>query len=233
LDKYQLFAVIAIFIVLLLIIVLSSRSRIIRTYNKYMRLDNFSNITGKELAFFAKQDLELKDMKFALTKHKLGDAYNYKHDVLILSEDVCNTASLASLTIVAHELGHAMQRKENNSLFMTSIFLNKITKFTNSLILPLLVIGLFFYIFQYPNFDTAYTLLIASGALFCLQILNKILNIPLEYNASNRALKYLKKNGFLSEQEVKKAHKLLNIAAQTYIAGLLDGIILIKRKRKK
>ena len=79
-----------------------------------MKVDNKHNITGKQLAFFLKDKLELHRLKFALTQRKLGDAYNYKYRTLIMSEAVCNTASLASLTIVAHELGHAMHTYYSN-----------------------------------------------------------------------------------------------------------------------
>lgn len=232
-DIYQIIAIILIIFVILLCIVLSSRTRIVRTYRKYMRLDNQANITGKQLAFFARKQLELTDLEFALTKEELGDAYNYKYKTLILSEQVCQTASLASLTIVAHELGHALQHKENSVLFMTSVFTNKIARLTNIFILPLLILGVFAKMFSYPTPTAGDMLILAALVLFGLQILNKILDIPLEYNASNRGLKLLKEYQCLSPNEHHKAKKLLKIAAQTYIASLLDNIIIIKRRKRK
>ena len=232
-DKYQILAIAGIVLVFLLILVLSSRSRIVRTYNKYLRIDNKLNITGKQLAFIAKEQLQLDNLKFALTKHRLGDAYNYKHKTLILSEEVCNTASLASLTIVAHELGHAMQHKDNSPLFTITVLTNKLTRLTSGFIFPLLVFGLFFFVFKYPTDDFGYILMVISGCLFILQILNKLLNIPLEYNASRRALKFLKEYNYLTTGEHIRAKRLLGIAAQTYIASLFDELIPIKRKRKK
>lgn len=212
---------------------MSSRTRIVRTYKKYMRVDNQSNITGEQLAVFAKNDLGLDDLQFALTKQRLGDAYSSKYRTLIISEEVCYTASLASLTIVAHELGHAQQDKENNGLFVLTRILGLITRFTNAFIVPLLIIGLFFHIFQYPAPNTGYALLITAGCLFVLHALNKVLTIPLEYNASKRALKYLKSRKIISDNEQRKAKKLLSIAAQTYIASLLDGILILKPKTKR
>lgn len=197
-----------------------------------MKIDNHFNITGEQLALFSKEYLKLKDLKFALTKRKLGDAYVPKENTLILSEEVCKTASLASLTIVAHELGHAQQHEENNPLFLAVRLLGLITRLTNALIMPLLIIGLFLYVFKYPNEDIGYILMLISGCLFCLHILRNLLNIPLEYNASSRGLKYLKANKFVSDNELKKAKHLLNVAAQTYIAGFLDGILVINRRRK-
>lgn len=232
-DKYKIIAIISIILLLLLISVLTSRKRIVKTYKKYMRLDNKLNITGKQLALYAKDHLGLTDLGFALTPKKLGDAYNYKHKVLILSEEVCNTASLASLTIVAHELGHAMQHQENSSLFNISIFTNAITRLTSKFIIPLFTVGLFFHVFEYPSPNVGYIMMIISGCLLLLQFLNKLLNIPLEYNASRRALKYLKENEFLTTGEHHRAKKLLGIAAQTYIAGLFDELIPSKKKTKR
>ena len=197
-----------------------------------MKLDNKANLTGEQLAIISKELLDL-DLRFALTRQKLGDAYSPKHRTLIISEEVCKTASLASLTIVAHELGHALQDKHNNYLFILTRILSKITSITNKLIVPAFVIGLFLFVFQYPNLESGYILLLISGCLFALQVLNQILTIPLEYNASSRALKYLKANNFVTQGELRKAKKLLNIAAQTYIASLFDGIFIFNLKRKK
>lgn len=234
-DEYKLIAIVACIILVLIIIVLSSRSRIVRTYKRYMRVDNQANLTGEQFAVIAKEHLDLKGLKFALTKQKLGDAYSSKYKTLIISEEVCKTASLASLTIVAHELGHAQQHQGNNILFVLTRFLRFITNFTNILIVPLLVLGMCSKIFSYPNADIGYILILTSIILFAIHVLNQILTVPLEYDASRRALKYLKENKFLSSNEHKKAKKLLSIAAQTYIANLLDGILIlnIKKKRKR
>lgn len=232
-DIYQILAIIACILLLLIIIVLSSKSRIYKTYQKYMKVGNKANLTGKELAFLSKQKLELKDLEFALTDNKLGDAYSPKYKTLILSEEVCNTASLASLTIVAHELGHAVQDKHKTGLFFISKLFSKITKFTNNFIMPLLIVGLFLFIIKYPTPDLGANLMITSGVLFGLHLINQIVTIPLEYDASKKALKYLKDNNFVSSGEYRKAKKLLGIAAQTYIAGLFDNIFIFTKKKNK
>jgi Zn-dependent membrane protease YugP len=233
-ETYKLWLIALSILLLLLIIVLNSRTRIVRTYNRYIRVDNKHNITGKQLAFFLKDRLQLNDLKFALTKHKLGDAYNYKYSTLIMSEQVCNTASLASLTIVAHELGHACQHKENSTLFGTTIFLTKLTRLTSVFILPLLITGLIFTYMKYPNEHLGYILIVISICLFVIHFLSKLLNIPLEYNASRRGLKFLKEYDVLSTSEYIRAKRLLSIAAQTYIASFFDEMFsFIKFKRKK
>ena len=148
-DIYQIIAIIACILIVLVLIVLSSKTRIYKTYQKYMKVSNKANLTGKDLAFISKEKLELKDLEFALTDIKLGDAYSPKYKTLIMSEEVCQTASLASLTIVAHELGHAVQDKNSTGLFFISQLLGKITKFTNKFVMPLLIVGLFLFILKY------------------------------------------------------------------------------------
>ncbi len=232
LDEYKVIAIIAAIVLILLITVLTSRTRIVRTYDKYMHVNNQANLTGEQLAVLAKDVLGLKDLKFALTKNKLGDAYSPKYKTLIISEEVCNTASLSSMAIVSHELGHATQDKESTVLFCSSRLFTMITRLTNKFIIPLLIVGLFLYLFKYPNESLGAYLMITSGILFAIHVLNQILNIPLEYNASSRALKFLKKYQLLSPSEYRKAKHLLNIAAQTYIAGLLDGLFIFNKKKK-
>ena len=199
-----------------------------------MKVDNKHNITGKQLAFFLKEKLNLPKLKFALTQRKLGDAYNYKYGTLIMSEAVCNTASLASLTIVAHEMGHACQHKQKSALFDITILLTRLTRLTSVFIIPLLITGFIFHFLEYPNPNTGTILIIISICLFIIQFLSKLLNIPLEYNASRRGLKFLKEYDVLSPTEYIRAKKLLSIAAQTYIASFFDEMFsFLKTKRKK
>lgn len=233
-ETYQLWLIALSILIFLLLMVFTSRTRIVRTYNKYMKVDNKHNITGKQLAFFLKDNLNLPQLKFSLTQRKLGDAYNYKYRTLIMSEAVCNTASLASLTIVAHEMGHACQHRDNSALFDITIFLTRLTRLTSVFIIPLLVTGLIFQLLQYPDPNTGYILIIISACLFVIQFLSKLLNIPLEYNASRRGLKFLKEYDVLSPTEYMRAKKLLSIAAQTYIASFFDEMFsFAKIKRKK
>lgn len=233
-ETYQLWLIALSILIFLLLMVFTSRTRIVRTYNKYMKVDNKHNITGKQLAFFLKDNLNLPQLKFSLTQRKLGDAYNYKYRTLIMSEAVCNTASLASLTIVAHEMGHACQHRDNSALFDITIFLTRLTRLTSVFIIPLLVTGLIFQLLQYPDPNTGYILIIISACLFVIQFLSKLLNIPLEYNASRRGLKFLKEYDVLSPTEYMRAKKLLSIAAQTYIASFFDEMFsFVKIKRKK
>ncbi len=232
LDEYKAIAIIAAIIVILLIMVFTSKTRIIKTYEKYLNVNNKAGLTGKQFAVISKQKLNLDQLNFAITRDKLGDAYNPKYRTLIISEDVGDRASLSSLTIVAHELGHALQHKQRNFIFMLSQGIAKLMRLTNRLIVPLLIFGLIAFVSKWPNDYAGTICLIAAGVLFAMQALHKFLNVPIEYGASRIALRYLRENNFITAGEMRKAKKLLNTAALTYIASLFDDLFVFgKRKR--
>ena len=212
--------------VFLLGVVLSSRDRIKKVYRKYLNVGNQSNLTGGQFAQIATEQLGL-NIQLGVADGELIDAYAYNKRMLIMSREVCNSASLASLTIVAHELGHALQHDKNDPMFGLSNIWSKINRFTKKLFIPALIAGLVLLFFN-PSLAT--TLLWTSLGIFAFNIADKIITIPVEYDASKRALWYLKEYHYLSPSEVRNAKKLLNIAAQTYIASLFDGIIIFGNK---
>lgn len=223
-SMYIIIAFIVIFVIVLLF-TLTARNRMIKTYQKYIRIPNTKGIDGKTLAFYLRHELGLEDLQFARTDHKLADAYYIKQKVLVLSNAVADEKSLASLTIVAHEFGHALQHKTNQTKFNCNYILLKITRFTNCFILPLFFLGLLLYATNWHTLGGLICLYIAL-ALFLCNITLKISNIPVEYDASKRGLALLTEYQILSPKEYKNAKKLLNTAAQTYIAGLFDGIFI-------
>ena len=229
-TNVKIIIIVAAVFVLLLAIVLSSRSRIKRVYKKYLTVGNKHDLTGSQFASVAIRSLKLDEVKLGVTDGELVDAYSPKSKMLIMSRAVCNTASLASITIVAHELGHACQHKNNSPLFFTCILFGKLSRFLNHFVLPLILAGIVLLIVQAPVLTTGLIVLYVALGIFLFNLLTKILNIPLEYNASHRALKFLKENDFVTSSDYGKAKKLLRIAAQTYIASLFDGIIIFGNK---
>ena len=112
-------------------------------------------------------------------------------------------------------------------MFGLSQIWSRINRFTSKLFVPLLVAGIVVLFF---NMSTALTLLWSALGVFIFNFLDKIITIPVEYNASKRALWFLKEYHYVSTSELHKAKKLLGIAAQTYIASLFDGIIIFGNK---
>ena len=231
----NLLLILAIIVALILIIVLFSRSRIYSIYKRYLKIPVSCGLTGKEIAFLSKDKLELSFLQFGLIDGVLTDGYNTKTKMLLMSEQVMNTCSISSAAIIGHEIGHVLQHKENNGNLALNRFLTKTTNFTNKFILPLVIIGLFLY-FTKINVNIGTTLTYISFVLFFLNFLCKLLLIPLEFNASKKAVIYLKEYGIINNNEYRKVKKVLRAAGQTYITSFFDGFIIfnfLKKKSKK
>lgn len=223
------YLIVAGIILIFLIWLFTARRRIVRVYKKYMKVPNDRGLNGENVAAFAVQHLQL-NIRFSLIKGELTDAYSQKTKTLYMSEAVRETNSLASVAIVSHELGHAMQDKEHNFFLKLNYALNRITHFTNRFILPLLLFGLLFKILHWPTDLLGDRLIVASIVLFGMHALFKLLTIPVEYGASKRALKFLTSTKLITRREASKVKHLLNVAAQTYIVGLFDDFIITARK---
>ena len=220
----QIIFYIACIVVVLLILLFTSRTRIRQKYNKYIRIRNEKNINGAQVAqhIIAHEKL---DVSLAQNEQDLCDAYYPKKRMLLMSSKVCDNESIASVAIVCHELGHATQHRDKTFLWNINQFLSKLTRFTNKLILPLLVFGLVCYAVRWPNEVAGYYMCLTSAVLFVAHALVKLLLIPLEFNASKRAVKLIEKYGLLSKKEIKKSKSILNTAGQTYIVALFDGVV--------
>ena len=226
----EVYIILGIIIFLLLVSLFTSRTRVVKLYNKYSKVYNSKNITGEQFAFFARQKLGYDKLNFSLIKGKMTDCYVPKTKTLCLSEEVAHTPSIASIAIVAHELGHAEQHFSGSLLFKLNHFFACLTRLTSKLILPCLVFGLIAHIFKWPTENLGMILMITSGVLFGIAVLVKLLVIPVEINASNRALKFLTKNGIITNKELPKVKKLLRTAGRTYVVALFDGIIIPIKK---
>lgn len=231
-EPWVFYLVLSLIVLFFVLSVVTARARMKRVYLKYMQVGTEINITGKQFAFAAKQKLKLSELKFSLSRGVLTDAYISKYKMLILSEKVCNTASLSSIAIVAHELGHALQDKNNYLLFKLSNFTKAITRFTNRFIIPALIASVTLYIFQGLSSSLALTFLYVGAILFTMHIFNNLLLIPVEYGASAIALRFLKQNKVLTPRELERARYLLGIAAKTYIVHFFDGMFSFGKKRK-
>lgn len=218
------YIILACIVVVFLVWLFTARRRIYKVYDKYLKVPNANGLTGENVAVYATKYLDL-DIKFSLVKGKLTDAYSHKTKTLYMSEEVRETNSLSSVAIVGHELGHALQDKEKNFFFRLNYVLNVITHFTNRFIFPLLIFGLLFKIIKWPTPNIGDYLILTSVILFGMHALFKLLTIPIEYGASQRALNFLLEAKIIKKSEANKVKHLLNVAAQTYIVGLFDDFI--------
>jgi Zn-dependent membrane protease YugP len=186
-------------------------------YNKWSRVPSRTQMTGYQAAQRLISSAGLYGVRVEPVAGNLTDNYDPRSKVLHLSRGVAETASVASLAIAAHELGHAMQDSED---YVPLRFRSAIVPMVNigsSLGWILIMIGLFL---NYMNLAWIGVLAFAGGAIFALATL------PVELNASSRARKLLADSGLISSQEeMKGVSNVLNAAALTYVAALVTALL--------
>ncbi|MFH2039959.1 MAG: zinc metallopeptidase [Chloroflexota bacterium] len=186
-------------------------------YNKWSKVPSRSQMTGLQAAQRLISTGGLFGVKIQPVAGNLSDNYDPRNKVLHLSRGVAETASVASLAIAAHELGHAMQDSED---YLPLRFRSAIVPMVNigsSLGWILIMVGLFL---NYTNLAWVGVFAFAGGALFALATL------PVELNASNRARKLLTDAGLINTpEEMKGVGNVLNAAALTYVAGLVTALL--------
>ncbi|MEG0798821.1 MAG: zinc metallopeptidase [Bacilli bacterium] len=190
------------------------------TYNKYSKINNSKQLTGYDAAKSILDKNGLKDMYIVQINGNLTDHYDPKRKTLRLSKGVYSNTSIASIAVAAHEVGHALQDKENYSYFKIRNFLFPIVKFTSSLAYITILGGLIFELMNLTLIGLAFVLV---GLIF------QGINLPLEFNASSRAIKELNKQKLLTSYDNDGVEKMLKAAAFTYVAGMLASILDLLR----
>ena len=153
----------------------------------------------------------------------LTDHYDPRNKVLRLSDAVYNASSVAAVGVAAHECGHALQHAKGYAPLSVRSSLVPIANFGSSIAWPLIIFGLFI------RGDMSAMLLNLGILAFSLAVLFQIVTLPVEFNASGRALKLLKNNGMLYESEVRDVRKVLSAAALTYVAGAASAVLQLLR----
>lgn len=193
------------------------------TYARYDQVRNHAGITG---AMAAEQILRMEgiyDVQVMRVSGKLTDHYDPANHVLRLSDSTCGSTSVAALGVAAHECGHAIQHARHYVPLTIRGALVPVANFGSGISWPLIIMGLFIR-------GEMSTLFINLGILmFSLAVLFQIITLPVEFNASGRALKILKNSGMLYESEVREARSVLTAAALTYVASAASALLQLLR----
>ena len=193
------------------------------TYARYDQVRNHAGITG---AMAAEQILRMEgiyDVQVMRVSGKLTDHYDPANHVLRLSDSTYGSTSVAALGVAAHECGHAIQHARHYVPLTIRGALVPVANFGSGISWPLIIMGLFIR-------GEMSTLFINLGILmFSLAVLFQIITLPVEFNASSRALKMLGSSGMLGTDEVKGAKRVLTAAALTYVAALAASILQLLR----
>ncbi|MDI9420158.1 MAG: zinc metallopeptidase [Firmicutes bacterium] len=200
-----------ILIVPALIFAMWAQVRVNTTFRKYLRVFASSNYTGAQVARYLLDAHGLQNVKVEMARGNLTDHYDPRTRVLRLSQPVYSSTSVAALGVAAHETGHAVQNAENYIPLGIRNNLFPIANFGSQAALPLFFIGL---LFANP------TLMDIGIWFFIAALVFQVVTLPVEFNASRRALGMLTEAGFLSQDERPKAKEVLSAAALTYVAAV-------------
>ena len=192
------------------------------TFNKFK---NISSQTGKTASQVAREMLDqagLQDIKIHQIKGDLTDNYDPRKKVLNLSDSTYSSTSVAAIGVAAHEVGHAIQHKERYApLILRNTFV-PFVNFASSMFWPLMIVGIILNILLYTS--AGMIVIWVSVALYGTTTLFYLITVPVEYNASNRALATLKQ-GILAPEEMPYAEKVLRAAGQTYVSALITSAL--------
>lgn len=190
------------------------------TFNKYSTVRSINGYTGAQVARILLNDAGLQEVEIEQVPGRLSDHYDPRAKVLRLSSDVYGSTSVASIGVAAHEVGHAIQDKESYSALVFRNAIVPVVNFSSSLSWILFFIGILL----------SYSTLVTIGIiLFSVVVLFQLVTLPVEFNASSRALKLLEARGILYDKEVDGARKVLSAAALTYVAATLMAVLQLVR----
>ena len=195
--------------------------KISSSYKRYSKIRSQSGLTGAQTARAILNSNGLYDVRVEPVRGKLSDHYDPSNRVINLSEDVYQGSSLSSLAVAAHETGHALQHATGYfPMTLRSSFV-PIANLGSGAGPILIMVGLFL---------PSYGWLLEFGILaFSFAVLFQIITLPVEYNASNRALALLQEGNMLGSEEVQGARSVLNAAALTYVAAALAAVLTLAR----
>ncbi len=190
------------------------------TFNRYAKMRTVSGLTGATAAERVLHSCGIYDVRIEHIRGNLNDHYDPRTKTLRLSDSTYSASSVAAVCVAAHECGHAVQHQVKYGPLVLRGTLVPIANFGSQLSWPVFFAGLLFSIRP---------LLIAGIVLFCLAILFQLVTLPVEFNASSRALKILRESRVLPENELKAGRKVLTAAALTYVASLASSLLQLLR----
>lgn len=204
-------------------------SRVNSTYSKYARVRARSGMTGAQAAQRILQMSGIHDVQIQHVAGNLTDHYDPSHKVLRLSDAVYGSCSVAAIGVAAHECGHALQHKEGYFPLKFRSALVPAANIGSKLGLPLVILGLILGIgFDLPG--GGYFSLAQIGIwVFSLAVLFQVVTLPVEFNASGRALKLLESYGIMGSDETGDCRRVLGAAALTYVAAAASSILQLLR----
>ena len=201
------------------IIMALAQMKVSRAYNKYSRIENSRHLTGRDVAYEILNQHGLSDVQIYEVKGHLSDHYNPSNLTLNLSSEIYHGTSIASLAVAAHECGHALQHQEGYKPLTFRNMIVPVCNISQTIGWVAILLGLFIGKSSISWFGVL---------LMSLMLLFQIVTLPVEFDASSRALSILN-DRYLTEDEYPGAKKMLTAAALTYVAAMLSTLLSLLR----
>ncbi len=190
-------------------------------FSKYSRVRSRSGMTGAQAAERILQSQGIYDVAIQRVSGKLTDHYDPRNKTLNLSDAVYASTSVAAVGVAAHECGHAIQHARGYAPLSFRSALVPVANIGSQLSWLFIILGIFF--------GSSHTLIMIGILMFSAAVLFQLVTLPVEFNASGRALKLLSETGILQKDEVSDTRKVLSAAALTYVAAATTAVLQLLR----
>lgn len=197
-----------------------AQTKVKGTFNRFLQVRNMRGYTGAQVARTILDRNDLRDVHIEHVGGYLSDHYDPRKKVVRLSSNVYNGTSIASISVAAHEVGHAMQHAKGYAPLTIRNQIAPVASIASQFALPLAFLG--FFLGSVGLIDIGIYIYIAAIAFH-------VITLPVEYNASSRAIKELTANGLIYNEEVKSSKSVLNAAAMTYLAAAAVSVAQLLR----
>lgn len=212
-----------VFVLIGVVLSLLASAKVKSTFSKYSNYRSSRGMTGAEAARQVLQSAGIRDVQIEHIAGNLTDHYDPRSKVLRLSDSVYGSTSVAAVGVAAHECGHAIQHAHGYGPLKFRSVLVPVANFGSKIAWPLILIGLLI------NSKSSMFLIEAGIIAFSLAVLFQLVTLPVEFNASGRAIRVLADSGIMYGEEIKAAKKVLSAAALTYVAAAASGILQLLR----
>lgn len=219
-NAYMLYYATGVIMIPVLLFSFYCQIKVKRAFRRYSSVHAMCGVTGAQAAARLLQLNGITDVQIRQIGGTLTDYYDPKNKEICLSGDVYNATSVAAIGVACHEAGHACQHAQGYAPLKIRNAAIPATRIGSSLGIPLVLLGMVF---------TWRPLIIVGIVLYALVALFQLLTLPVEFNASRRALQTIESNQFLTEQEYRGAKKVLTAAALTYVAALASALATLLR----
>ena len=203
------------------VICLIASAKMNSTFSRYSRVRNHSGMTGRDAAEQILHREGLYDVRIEHISGNLTDHYDPRTRTLRLSDATYNSTSVAALGVAAHECGHAIQHARGYAPLSFRSALVPVANIGSQLSWLFIILGIFF--------GGSHTLIMIGILMFSAAVLFQLVTLPVEFNASGRALKLLSETGILQKDEVSDTRKVLSAAALTYVAAATTAVLQLLR----